>query len=240
MMRKLLVLITTLGLLLALPNATLAHGGVPTNGGVIAWEPAGSGGNHTIGVCLNSSFYGGGSWNLGDPAHARLWEAMQTWHNVYGVQALIRQGAGSGYTCPNQDRRLVVYVGHSGQPPFTGQYQTTRMMSQRSGIDAICLGEPWGNFCSANKSLYVNDYWLWYVGTGTPTTGSYDFETGLLHENGHGLGLLDLTPPCGQTYLMCTDLLSLPNGDAPFYMRTLPSHEISNLQASYNPSLHNH
>jgi len=250
MKRKLLVLLTTLGILLALPSTALAHGAVPQNNGILSWAPPGSGGNHTIGVCLDSSFYGGGTWNLNITAHARLREAMQTWHAIYGVQALVTAGSGGAYACPSTDRRLIVYTKTTTQYPFrdngtdickpaTPGGSPTKMCETHNNI-AICLGEPWGNFCQGNKGLYTNDYYLWYVGTGTPTpAGSWDFETGLLHELGHALGLPHPSETCGQTYLMCGNLFN-SNGDAPFYMRTVPTHDSDNLKAAYNPALHNH
>lgn len=242
MKRKFIVISLALAVMFALPSTALAHGAVPQNNGIISWAPAGSGGNHTMGVCLDPSFYGGGTWNLSDNAHARLYEAMQTWHNIYGVQALVTAGSGGAYACPSTNRRLIVYTKTATQYPFRNNGTdpcSLAKMCETHNNSAICLGEPWGNYCQGNKGLYTNDYYLWYVGTGTPIAGSWDFETGLLHEVGHALGLPHPSETCGQTYLMCGNLFN-SNGDAPFYMRTVPTHDSDNLKAAYNPALHNH
>ncbi|HYN50823.1 MAG TPA: matrixin family metalloprotease [Thermoleophilaceae bacterium] len=221
MHRKFVALYLALATLLAFPSTATGHGG--GTHGVYPWEPPGSGGEHTLGVCLDSSMYGGGSWNLGDPAHARLWEAMYSWHSVYGSQALVRRGPGSGYACPSQSVRLIVYVVPGNGFPFYGSGD--KMQAQHSHL--TCTGHwPSSSSCNQNSSIYINDDYLWYVGTGTPTAGSYDFESGLLHELGHSLGLSDITG-CYTPYVMCGTL------NVQQIRRTLDPHDVENLQYLY-------
>lgn len=228
MKKKLASILVALSLLLALPSSTTAHGG--SDHGIYPWNPGGTGGHHTLAVCLGS-MYGGTFWNLSDSAHARLWEAMQAWHNVYGSQALIRAGSGnvqwSG--CPSQVYRVYIYVVPGSAYPFYGNGD--KMTAQHSQTHISCPGHwppggPQYQVCNQNSSIYINDDYLWYVGPGTPPGGSLDFESALIHELGHTLGLSDIG--CTTPYVMCNNL------NIQQIRRTLHYHDVFNLQYLYN------
>jgi hypothetical protein len=125
---------------------------------------------------------------------------MQTWHSIQGHQALVQAGNGSSpyRACPNSAGRLIVYVKNPGEDPFTGANTYLKMQTQHNhnapyGDDCADHWPGGSNLCNVNKSIYINDYYLWYVGSGTTPGNAIDFESGLLHELGHALGLSDIS-----------------------------------------------